>query len=80
MKNKKKTVVKLLKLMRTNAHKCSKIYKEEGNEKLSYSYEDRAFAYGQVIALLSDNDYFNRIAEIFNLSDEGEVKNGVCNS
>lgn len=64
MRQTKENVVKLLKEMRKNAHAVAEMLRDD-NPVVSSRFVSYASAYDEAIWLLTDSNYFNKVADIY---------------
>ncbi len=71
MKNTKANVVKLLKAISKNSMEMARIAeRDEALKKWRSAYIAEANAYDRAIAVLTDQTYFNRYCDIFEIGDD----------
>ena len=66
MKNTKENTIKLLEKMYENARAVQNIYEEKGDRETAEFYKGEKLAIQNAMALLQDNEYFNKIWKIYN--------------
>lgn len=65
MKRTKENIIKLLKAKYDNCHALRRINEENGKEELASACIYKAIAYHDVINLLTDKDYFDKMVSIY---------------
>ena len=70
MKNTKANVIELLKKMADNEYACSQDFKEDGNERMADICINASIALEDAVKLLTDQDYFEKISNIFMRAEE----------
>lgn len=65
MKNSSKNVIALLKKMYDNARAVQKHFESKDDEMMAEYYQGRKHSYSLVISLLENQDFFDKMSEIY---------------